>query len=136
MFITLIKRYLISLITCKLNVPTVCYYHVTYAFQSESTLHSWVNIKEFLAQNKCDIWSLSDSSGIRTHNYLVHKWLSIRLRTKWFWFRIPLQSCKFLALLSDLNYFLSFYIGRLIHYLDWIPLSVEWNIQCCDWTRQ
>ena len=29
--------------------PTVCYYHVTYTFQSESTLYSCVNVKELLA---------------------------------------------------------------------------------------
>ena len=133
MFITLIKRYLISLITCKLNVRTVCYYHVTYAFQSESTLHSWLNVKEFLAQNKRNIWSLSDSNRIRTHNYLVHKWLSIRLRTKWFGFEYRCFHSNVLALLSDLNHLYSFYIGRLIHYLDWIPLCVEWNLHCQDW---
>ena len=52
--------------------------------------------------------SLSDSNGIRTHNHLVckqtlnhlaklaslAKWLSIRLRTKWLWVRIPLLSLK------------------------------------------
>ena len=47
---------------------TVCYYHVERAFQSESTLYSSLNLKELPAQNKCDIWSLSDSNGIRTYN--------------------------------------------------------------------
>ena len=28
---------------------------------------------EFRARNRCDIWSLSDSNGIRTHNHLVRK---------------------------------------------------------------
>ena len=37
---------------------TICYYHVTYAFQSESTLYSCLNVKEHLAQNRRDIWSL------------------------------------------------------------------------------
>ena len=43
----------------------VCYDHVTYVFQSESTLYSCMNVKEFLAGNKRDICSLSDSKGIR-----------------------------------------------------------------------
>ena len=30
-------------------------YHVIYAFQSESTLCSFLNVKELLAQNKCEI---------------------------------------------------------------------------------
>ena len=34
---------------------TVCFYHVTYAFQSESTLCSCLNVKEPLARNRRDI---------------------------------------------------------------------------------
>ena len=51
----------------------VCYYHVTYAFQSESTFYSCLNVEELLARNRCDIWSLSNSNGIWTHNHLVQK---------------------------------------------------------------
>ena len=53
------------------NDKTICYYHVTYLFRSESTRYSWINVKELLARNRYDIWSLSDSNGIRTHNHLV-----------------------------------------------------------------
>ena len=52
---------------------TVCSYHVTYALQSESTLYICLNVKELLARNRRDIWSLSDWNGTRTHNHLVHK---------------------------------------------------------------
>ena len=31
---------------------TVCYYHVTYAFQSESTRNSCLNVKELFARNR------------------------------------------------------------------------------------
>ena len=79
----------------------ICYYHVTCVFQNESTLYGCLNIEELLAQNRRDIWSLSDSNGIWTHNYLVRewtlnhlaklaKWLSVHLRTKWLWVRILL----------------------------------------------
>ena len=51
----------------------VCYDHVTYVFQSESTLYSCMNVKEFLAGNKRDICSLSDSKGIRIQSYIVSK---------------------------------------------------------------
>ena len=51
---------------------TVIYYYVMYAFQSESTLYSCLNIKEVLTQNRHNIWRLSESNGIRTH--LVQKW--------------------------------------------------------------
>ena len=60
---------------------TVCSYHVTYAFQSESTLYSCLNVKELLAWSRRVIWSLSDWN-----------WLSVRLRTKWFWVRVQFES--------------------------------------------
>ena len=85
---------------------TVCCYYVTYAFQSESTLYSCLNVKELLARNRRKIWSVSDCSGTRTHNHLARKrtlnhlarlailakWLSVRLRTKWLWVRVPLHA--------------------------------------------
>ena len=55
------------------NYLTVGYYHVTYAFKNESTLYSCLNFKKFIVRNRRDIWSLSDSSWIRTHNQLVRK---------------------------------------------------------------
>ena len=82
---------------------TVCSYHVTYAFQSESTLYSCLNVKELLARSRREIWSLSDCNWTRTHNHLVHKrtlnhlaklakWLRVRLWTKWLCVRVQLQS--------------------------------------------
>ena len=52
---------------------SVCYYYITYAFQSESTPYGCLNVKEFLARNRRVIWSLSDNNGIGTHNPLVRK---------------------------------------------------------------
>ena len=49
---------IVPLNAVKNKVNTVCYCHVTYEFQSESSLA---------------------------------KWLSVRLRTKWLWVRIPLN---------------------------------------------
>ena len=37
------------------SLLTVCYYHVTYAFQSEFTLYSFLNVKKLLARNRRDI---------------------------------------------------------------------------------
>ena len=51
----------------------VCSYHVTYVFQSESTLYSCLNVKELLDQDRCNIWSSSDCNGTRTNNHLVYK---------------------------------------------------------------
>ena len=39
----------------KAKVMTVCFYHVTYAFQSESTLYSCLNVKELLARSRREI---------------------------------------------------------------------------------
>ena len=52
---------------------TVCFHHVTYAFQSESTLYSCLNLKELLAGSRREIWSLSDSNWTRAHSLLVRK---------------------------------------------------------------
>ena len=57
-----------------LFILTVYYYHVTCAFQSKSTLYICLNVKELLARNRLDIWSLSDCNGTRTHNHFVCKW--------------------------------------------------------------
>ena len=56
----------------------VCSYHVTCAFQSESTLYSCLNFKELFAQNKRGIY------------------LNVRLRNKWLWVGIQLQPLGFI----------------------------------------
>ena len=63
---------------------TVCSCHVPYAFQSESTLYSCLNVKELLARSRREIWRWSDCNWTRTQN-------SVRLRTKWFCLRVQLQ---------------------------------------------
>ena len=68
---------------------TVCSYHVTYAFQTESTLYICLDVKELLARNRPDVESLSGCNVTQTYNHLVRKrtlshfakWLSVRLRT-------------------------------------------------------
>ena len=82
---------------------TVCSCHVTYALQSESRVYSTVG------RGRREIWSLSDCNSTRTQNHLVckrtlnhlaklAKWLSVRLRTKWFWVRVELQKIDFIKL--------------------------------------
>ena len=63
------------------SILTVCSCHVRYAFQSESTLYSCLNVKELLARSRGEIWSF--------------KWLSVFLRTVWFWAWVQLQSLLF-----------------------------------------
>ena len=52
---------------------SVCSCNVTYAFQGESTLYSCLNVKDRLAWNRHEIWSLSDCNWTWNHNHLVHK---------------------------------------------------------------
>ena len=84
---------------------TVCSYHITYTFQSESTLYSYLNVKELLAWSRCKIWSLGDCNWTRTQNHLVHKqtlnhlaklaslakWWSVCLLIKRLWVQVQLQ---------------------------------------------
>ena len=84
---------------CLRNIVAVCYYHLTYVFHCESTLYSCLNVKDVIAQNRCNIYNLSDSNGIRTHSHWARKrtlknlaklskWLCVILQTKWSWVRI------------------------------------------------
>ena len=81
-------------------ILTVFSYHVTHAFQSESTLYICLNVKQLFAWSKREIWSLNGCNRTRTHNHLVHertlnhlgRWSSVHLWTKWLWVRVQLRS--------------------------------------------
>ena len=64
---------------------TVCYYHVTYSFQSETTCYICLNINEPFSRNRSDLWNLSYFNGTRTHNHLLHKrtFKHLAKPTKW-----------------------------------------------------
>ena len=83
------------LIHTRRNYSIVCSYYITYGFLSESRLYSCLNVNEILPQNRHDIWSSSDSNGIRTHNHLVRKWTL----NDWNW-----RDCGFMSRCSH-NYF-------------------------------
>ena len=67
-----------------------------YAFQSESTLYSCLNVKKLLARNMHDISNLSDINELvrkRALHFLANltrltKWFSVLLGTKWLWVQI------------------------------------------------
>ena len=46
---------------------TVCSCHVTYTFQSESTLYICLNVKKLLARNRREIWSLTSRSHLKSY---------------------------------------------------------------------
>ena len=78
------QRAVLWVLICMVQL-IVCYYTVKYTFQSQSTLYSCLNVTELLSLNRCDFWSLIDSSEIRTHNHLARKWTLNRLAklAKW-----------------------------------------------------
>ena len=110
---------------------TLCYYYVTYAFQSESTLYICLNDKELLARNRCNIWSLSDYNGTRTHSQPdSQNWhpncLSVRLRTKWLWVRgCFIYICYKTSLILSSFYF--FHDGGLhdIEPVHWFAVQIN-----------
>ena len=71
--ILLIKKKKCFLKRSKHDEIIVCSCHVTYAFQSESTLCSCLNVKELLARSRREIWTWSDCNWTRTQNHLVLK---------------------------------------------------------------
>ena len=62
----------------------VCYYHVMYAFQSESTFHSCLNVKGTPRTKQGNIWSLNDEL-VWPNGWVnqLRKWLNVPLQTKW-----------------------------------------------------
>ena len=124
--------------TRKLKLLTVCSCHVTYAFQSNSTLYSCLSFKKLLVRSRREIWSLSDFNLTRTQNHFVRKRTlnhftqlnKFRLRTKWFWVRVQLQSTKASSILKlkPLNAYLHLAIFQFTFSFS-LPLqhSTRWS---------
>ena len=74
---------------------TQCFYHFKNEFQSESRLHSCLNVKELLAWNRCNIWSLSDSNMTLIHNLLACKWPFNHLAKLVKWFSCVVRTCLY-----------------------------------------
>ena len=115
---------------------TVCSCCVKYVFQCESTLYSYLNVKELLAPSRPEIWNLSDSNWTQTHNHLVCKrtlnyldtlarWLSVRLRTKWLWVRVQLQTLKtmFTNIFLNIKFSLDCLINNICYRNIWYFIS-------------
>ena len=74
---------------------TECFYHFTNRFQSESRLHSGLNVKEVLAWNRRNIWSLSDSNRTLIHNLLACKRPFNHLAKLVKWFSCVVRTCLY-----------------------------------------
>ena len=71
---------------------TVCSYHLTYVFWSESTLYS-CQVRELLAQNRRTVSGLSDCNWIQSHNYLIFIWKVNHLAKLAKWLSCAVSTC-------------------------------------------
>ena len=118
----------------------VCSYHVTYAFQSESKLYSYLNVKELLAPSRSKIWSLSDCNWTRTHNHLVHKWTLNHLAKLAKWSSrvlictVHLTVCSYHVMYvfqSESTFYRCLNVKELF---AWSRGEI-WSLSNCNWTR-
>ena len=102
---------------------TVCSYHVTYAFHSESIFYSCPNVKELLASNMRDIGSLSDSSRIRTH----YHWPRPVCLIGWV-FVYTLSGCGFESRWCHSSSYFEF----ILVFSSWLTLTQCFDRNFCD----
>ena len=106
-----------------LQFLTVCSYHVTYAFHCESIFYSCPNVKELLASNMRDIWSLSDSSRIRTH----YHWPRPVCLIGWV-FVYTLSGCGFESRWCHSSSYFEF----ILVFSSWLTLTQCFDRNFCD----
>ena len=102
----------------------VCSYQVAYTFESESALYSCLNVKEFLVRNRADIWSLSDSNGIRTQNHLAQSQYSSIIWPVWLDGWLLIYELRILLLSVFLSVASSNYFCPLTHFAKSFILDV------------
>ena len=79
-------KWLICVVSTDLCGSFDCFfYHITYGFPSESTVHSLLQCQGSPCWCRCHIWGLSDSNEIATLSHLVRKWTTNHLEklSKW-----------------------------------------------------
>ena len=115
---------------------TICSYHVTYAFQSESKLYSYLNVKELLTRSRRKVWSLSDYNWTWTHNHLAHKrtlnhlaklakWLSVWLNSWVFVYK--LSGCGFAFSCSHLKFSIFIFVSSKMIIIISFPTSLVYE---------
>ena len=129
-------------LTCTVHL-TVCSSHVTYIFQSDSTLNICLNLKESGPWNRYHIWSLSDCNWTLTCNPLDGKIIFYHLAKLFKWLsRVFLQTYMYDA-------FDSMFLSCQLRILEWIHavffLNVKeyfdqnrfdtWSLSNCKGTR-
>ena len=90
---------------------TICSCHVTYTFQSESSLYSCLNVKELLTRSRCKIClpkqnlmvakdffrtiKYNDCNWTWTHNHLIRKWTLNHLAKLAKWLSCVVSTCLY-----------------------------------------
>ena len=120
----------------------LCSNYVRYAFQSESTLYSSLNVKELLAWNRHKIWNLSDCNGTQTHNHLVCKWTLNHLAKLAKWLSCVVSTylygafdCMFLLCHIRVSEWI--HTQQLPEYQELLARNrcKIWNLSDCNWTQ-
>ena len=95
---------------------TVSSYHVTYAFQSESTLYSCLNVKELLAWNRHNIWNIECGLTLKRMHDMIRTYIQMHCTVKYsqhssiiqpVWLNgwvYELSGCEFESRCSHLNF--------------------------------
>ena len=122
---------------CKVHL-NVCSYHVTYAFQSESTL----NFKELLARSRRKIYSLSDCNRTQIHSHLVHKRTLNHIANwanDWAVLRVLISTVHLTICSYHVTYVLeresSLYSCLNVKELLARSRGEIWSLSECNWTR-
>ena len=82
------------------NLLTVCYYHVTYEFQSDSTLYSLPECQGTPCSKQAPYLKFKRQQ--RDLASLTRR-LSVHLRNMWLWVRIPLLPEKLITVINTLD---------------------------------
>ena len=121
---------------------TVYSYHVTYAFQSESTVDSCLNVKELLARRRRVMASLSDCNWIWTQNCLVRQGTLNQLTKLTKWFSFVLSTYLYSAIALCFYHVTDLFQSEPTLY-SWLHVKkllagnrrVIWSLSECDMTR-
>ena len=121
---------------------TVCSYHVTYAFQSQSTIYFCLNLKDLFAQSRHVMSRLSDWNWTWTQDHLVDKLTLNHLAklTKWravFWVlfcKVQLNGCSYHVTNSFQSEFILYSFQNVQELLARSRREM-WSLSDCHWTQ-
>ena len=116
--------------------------HVTYVFRSVSTLYTCLNVKEFLAQRRREIWPLGDCNWTGTlTNYFVNEHSTIwsDWPNDWTVFSVLICTVHLTICSSHVTYALQreFTLFSCLNVKELLARSRReiWSLSDCQWTQ-